>query len=369
MITTRNSTDVLIIGGGPSGLCLADALSRTSDLRVTVLERDVIGSTWSRSPADLRVLSPWWTNILSLRSLFKHSPFALVNAHCYLEHLLEFVRQRNINVRTGVEITSIRPDGGDWAIVDGTGHLWRTGHLVCATGYFSSPALPGPEYSSDGSIPTIHASEIDDYDRYAKLFSGKSVLVIGKRVTAGQLMVELVGRGVDITLSADTPIRFHRSGAFAHLLDQAYFVYEAARIRLQPSLESNSYPPMEGGRAKELIESGTVRRVDRISMVKDGFAVFRDESRVRFDYLLLATGYKPALGYLSQVCNISSSNGLPQMNGFELVDAPGIFLLGFDNLRNFRSRYLRGIRSDARLLAKTIGRRAKKRNQEKAATS
>lgn len=35
---------------------------------------------------------------------------------------------------------------------------------------------------------------------------------------------------------------------------------------------------------------------------------------------------------------------------------PGVFLLGFDNLYDHRSRYLRGIRRDARRLARRLTR-------------
>src|SRR5690606_34278634 len=67
MSAAMHASDVLIIGAGPSGLCLAAELSRTTALTVITLERSEIGSTCSRSPADLQVLSPWCTNILSFR--------------------------------------------------------------------------------------------------------------------------------------------------------------------------------------------------------------------------------------------------------------------------------------------------------------
>lgn len=369
MSAAMHASDVLIIGAGPSGLCLADELSRTTALKVITLERSEIGSTWSRSPADLRVLSPWWTNILSFRHLFRHNPFALVTARAYLEHLQEFARERRIAVETGVEITSIRRSGAGWVAVDKSGRHWTARFVVCASGYFSSPAFPEPSFFSDGSLPIIHAGEIDDYGRYGSLFAGKRVLVVGKRVTAGQLMVELVDRGAQVTLAADAPISFHRAGWFARVVDQAYFLYEAARIRLQPTLKSASYPPMEGGRARQLLESGTVPRVDRITMIKDGFAVLADGSRVQPDHVVLATGYRPCLDYLAGTCILCRETGLPEMDGFEVKNAPGIFLVGFDNLRNFRSRYLRGIRADARILARIVGERARHQPQENATAS
>jgi hypothetical protein len=58
---------------------------------------------------------------------------------------------------------------------------------------------------------------------------------------------------------------------------------------------------------------------------------------------------------------------LPAIQDFELTEASGLFLLGFDNLYNFRSRYLRGIRSDAAKLASILEDRLRKMHQRSTA--
>ncbi|MDW8479049.1 MAG: methyltransferase domain-containing protein [Xanthomonadales bacterium] len=54
----------VIVGAGPAGLCLAARLRRRG-FEPLLLEASEVGSTWRRSPPTMRVLSPWWTNVLA----------------------------------------------------------------------------------------------------------------------------------------------------------------------------------------------------------------------------------------------------------------------------------------------------------------
>jgi hypothetical protein len=348
--------EVLVIGAGPAGLALGSAIKRRG-IAVTILERDRVGSTWHRVPRDLRVLSPWWTNILDFGDLFRCNPFGLVPAERLRDHLVDFARKAELDVREGEEVTALSRRERLWQVTTRSGNVWLAKQVVCASGYFSSPWIPAAPFVSDGSIPCLHASTIEDYDAFAEEVKGRTVLLVGKRVTAGQLMVELCRRDVDVVLSARTPLEFRRSGWRGAALDQLYFFYETVRIRLQPQLRANSYPVMDGGDTERLIASGRVTVLPRLVAVSDRRLVLEDGSHAVADLVIFATGYRPALNYLAGLCEIDPDVGLPKMRDFELAGADGIFLVGFDNLRNFRSRYLRGIRSDAKRLSRIIAGR------------
>ncbi|HUR46161.1 MAG TPA: hypothetical protein VMZ27_09830, partial [Candidatus Saccharimonadales bacterium] len=55
--------------------------------------------------------------------------------------------------------------------------------------------------------------------------------------------------------------------------------------------------------------------------------------------------------------------GLPAIRQMESCSAPGLFFLGLDGLRNFQSRFIRGIRSDAPALAGLLQERLQNRAQ------
>jgi len=353
-------SDVIVIGAGPAGLSLAHQLSLRG-LSVSILEREKIASTWRKVPTDLTVLSPWWTNVLELRHVFRVNPLRRVKAKRYRDYLLNYATEKGLVVHEGIEIVDIRRRGGVWSVMDASCGEWLGQSVVCATGYFSRPNRPAVRMVSDNSVPAVHASEIEDYDRFTRETRGYRILLVGKRVTAGQMMIELVNRGFEVAISADSPIQFRRSGLLAWLYEQLYFFYEALRLRLQPRLVANSYPAMQGGNTERWLAAGRVRVVGKLVRVLSDAVELDTGERIRVDSIIFATGYRPSLNFLQGICTLRETDGLPKLDGFEVRGAKGVYLLGFDNLRNFRSRYLRGIRSDAKVLADIIGARANSR--------
>jgi hypothetical protein len=83
--------------------------------------------------------------------------------------------------------------------------------------------------------------------------------------------------------------------------------------------------------------------------------IFEDGRELRPGLVFYATGFAPALRHLEalqlQVCR---ETGVPLCHDLESIDAPNLFFLGFDMLRNFQSRFLRGIRNDAVVLAQRL---------------
>lgn len=350
----RFETNVAIVGAGPAGLSLGRRLA-SHGVRATLLEKERVGATWRNSPADLRVLSPWWTNVLRTTEMFRHHPLSKVRAGDYVRHLEQLAAMSNLDLREGIEVTEVRREGGAWGLVTTAGDTWQANAVVLATGYFSRPYMPGL-IESDESIPSIHAQSIGDYDAFASPLRGGNVLIVGKRVTAGQLLAELHDRGVNVSLSVRSPVRYRRSGKVAEIREQLYFVYEALRISIQGNLHANSFPEMDGGKPQRLIDGGDVSVKPPIKAIHAGQAQFTDGTRSSPDLIVFATGYRPALPTLPHECTVDAVSGLPAMNGFELSGARGVYALGLDNLINFRSRYLRGIRADAKQLAFQLAR-------------
>jgi hypothetical protein len=344
------STDVAIIGAGPSGLSLGAHLGRLG-VHYRILEAEQIGQTWLSVPPELSLVSPWWTNALSWRDVLRANPFAKVEARVFRDHLLRFAHRAAAHVSEHFRVAQVAPIDAGFCVRGDDGRVVRARRVVCASGYFHSP-IDLVIADDDGSVPRVHAGtwhSYDDASRYAQ--AGASVVIVGKRVTAGQFMVELHRRGYDIALSVRAPVAFRRDGITAPLREFAYFFYEALRAWRAPEHKENSYPIMDGGESRQLIESGRVPLLGPIESIRDGAIHCRGGAAHRADLLLLATGYRPTLNFLGDQLPLDAERGLPTLRGFEAVELPGLYVLGFDNVRNFRSRYLRGLRQDARVLA------------------
>jgi hypothetical protein len=114
---------------------------------------------------------------------------------------------------------------------------------------------------------------------------------------------------------------------------------------------------MDGGRARELHESGRVIRHPPIIRVVNGAVQFADGSSVHAGLIIYATGYRPTWPAVAGSTLSRSADRLPRCRDWESEDVSGLFFLGLDNRRNYRSRTLRGIRGDAPALARLLADR------------
>ena len=133
-----------------------------------------------------------------------------------------------------------------------------------------------------------------------------------------------------------------------------YYRWEDAVAAANPlSLEDTS-TPMEGGREKHLLVSGKVEQVPNIKQFHSDEIEFVDNTRRRFDLVIYSTGFRPALDHLHDLVTHTPIDGMPATDHMQSSDAPGLYFMGLDKQRTFRSRYLRGIREDAVVLAEQI---------------
>lgn len=347
---------IVIIGAGPAGLCLSKELDRRG-LDHLLLERGKVGQTWRKTPPDLTLLSPWWTNTLGWKHTWKHNPLAKVPAADFVAHLDACAVPLRRYLRESADVKSVREHTSGYCLVLGDGTTLEARIVVCCTGYFSKPTEPSPTPRSDGSIRSLHAAAIGNYDELGN-GNGARVLIVGKRVTAGQLALELHHRGYRVDFSCRSRIEFRPSGWLAQLKEALYFPYEALRIRLQPRLHLDSYPAMDGGETRRLVENGRIGIKPVVSEIVDRRVRFADGTQETYALVVNATGYAPSLDYLSGLPELRWRQGRPVLEGFEAPGHPGLLFLGLDNLINFRSRYLRGIHADAYRLARIIALRA-----------
>jgi putative flavoprotein involved in K+ transport len=208
------------------------------------------------------------------------------------------------------------------------------------------------------AIPTLH---FHDFREAATLHEelrlrGRRALVIGKRVSGGQLVEELVDAGYSVSVACHSPLTFSRPPWMQHAIFPFYFAVESWIAARRPIAREDSYPPMQAGRVPALIRNGKV--VVRCGVVefRRDTVQFDDGAEEPFDVVLFATGFRPALDHLRGVLDFDRE-GLPALQQMESTTARGLYFLGLNNQRDFRSRYLRGIREDARVLATQIQQR------------
>lgn len=343
---------LLIVGAGPAGLSLAWWLKRLN-VPYRVLDSGRPGESWRQMPVDSRVLSPWWTNRLPGTALDWREAWQKPTAAQYARYLADYSTEHALHVETSVRIARTRAGADQEFVLEHAGGTYRSRLLVAATGQYQCPHYPRLPEGDDGSILGLHAARFSGASSLPMLPAGAPVLVVGRRVTAGQVMVALAEAGHAVSIAADGPIRTRATWRRHPLKEGAYFLYEPLLCRLFPGRRSEEHPIMDGGPTRKLLDSGAVVVHPSLHGIRGGEALFADGSRQAFAAIVYATGYRPDLGWLSPLLT-DRPEVQTELASFESLRHPGLFFLGLDNLYDFRSGFLRGISADSRRLAEII---------------
>ena len=349
--------DVLILGAGPAGLALGRELKQRG-VSFLILERGAtVAHSWQTMPTHLKLLSPWKANGLPGARADEFPANHEISRADYAAWLQAYARQQALPVQTDCHVAEVTrtPDGFFRVQTSDGEFLSRL--LVNATGYFSHPFTPEIPGARASSVAQFHFANYRNADHLRQRLGKTSglVLIVGQRLSAGQALVELTDAGFEIALSHRRPIQFGAGPVGWWIFFRIHPALEKLKLRLRGDAARGVEVRMPGGRARQFIESGRVKTFPGLARFEGRRVVFTDGRVLEPDAVLYATGFRPALAHLASLgLSLNEHTGQPARRGFESADAPGLFFLGLDGLRNFRSRFIRGLREDAPLLADVL---------------
>ncbi|KAF7798202.1 hypothetical protein EIP86_009419 [Pleurotus ostreatoroseus] len=194
--------EVLIIGGGQSGLDLAARLKHLGTSALIIEKQGRIGDQWRNRYEALCLHDPVW---------FDHMPYLpfpdswpVYTPAQKLADWLEFYAEAlELDFWTSSTVTKAKRDeaSGKWAVTvkkaDGSERVFNVDHLVFAIGLGGGipniPDIPGREdYQGEVLHSTSHHS--------AKDHIGKKVFIIGACTSAHDIAADYAENGVDVTI-------------------------------------------------------------------------------------------------------------------------------------------------------------------------
>ena len=123
---------------------------------------------------------------------------------------------------------------------------------------------------------------------------------------------------------------------------------------LGPRLAKGTVPVIDDGRYRVAVRAGRPDHRPLFTRIDDDRLLWTDGNRERVDTLILATGYRPDLGYLG-------ITGRPPHRGGVSTDLPGLGFVGLERQRSFASATLRGVGRDAAHVIEALVRQKPRR--------
>jgi putative flavoprotein involved in K+ transport len=400
----------VVIGAGHAGLAASHFLLQRSIDHV-VLERGEVANSWRRERWDsLRLLTPNWQSRLPGLRYEGTDPDGYMTVPEVTEFIERFAKVSRAPVRTGVNVTSVRPGEDGYLVTTDRGEIAARA-VVIATGACNQPTVP----ALGGLVPAaVRQVTPFDYRDPARLPDG-GVLVVGASATGVQLAAEIARSGRPVTLSVGEHTRLPRTYRGRDVLwwmdasgvwDQRYDeLDDLTRARRLPSPQLVGTPE-RATLDLNALDSAGVGLVGRLAAVRDGRALFsgglrnvfsladlkmnrllgafdewartagRDAevdaperfaatrvpaaARLQLDLssgeirtIVWATGFRPDYGWLD-VPVVDGKGQLRHEGG--VVDSPGLYALGLPVLRRRKSTFIYGIEDDAREVVDHLAR-------------
>ncbi|HUR45752.1 MAG TPA: NAD(P)-binding domain-containing protein, partial [Candidatus Saccharimonadales bacterium] len=294
---------VTVIGAGPAGLALGYELKKRK-ISCVILERGkAVADSWGAMPSQMRLLSPWKANRLPGSSDDGLRPNAQISRAQYFAMLQAYAQQHDLPIVTGAAVSNIcQAPAGIWHIETSQGEF-TSQLLVNATGYFSNPFTPIISGADATSIPQFHYATYKSADSL-KAITGKTkplVLVVGKRLSAGQAIVELVEGGCSVALSHRGVLKFGSGPLGWWIFFRIHPWLEAQKLRRHGSMARGVEIRMQGGKPTRWIKRGVVQTFPEILRFTDREVVFKNAQSLQPDAILFATGFRPALQHLASL--------------------------------------------------------------------
>ncbi|MFE9901935.1 flavin-containing monooxygenase [Streptomyces achromogenes] len=313
---------VYVIGAGPGGLAVAQAL-RERGVRAVVLEKsDRVGASWRGHYDRLRLHTT--RRLSALPGLPMPRRFGRwVSRDNVVRYLEKYAEHHRLELVTGVEVHRVErtSDGTGWLLRASGGRELTGSAVVVATGFNHTPRLPdwpgGTEFG--GEWPAQYTG----------------VLVRRLPVWLVDRLAGPVGRLSTPDLSAHGLPR-PDTGLYSRVKQGAIPVQDVGLVRA--------------------VRTGGVEVVAAVEAFDGDTVVLADGSRITPDAVIAATGYVHALEGLVGHLGVLDGRGRPVVHGGRTSPkAPGLYFTGFTNPI---SGMLRELAIDAERIARAVGKSA-----------
>lgn len=339
--------DVIVIGGGQSGLAVAYYLRRTNLSFVLLDAEPKPGGSWQHYWHSLRLFSPaQWSSLPGV--IMKGGADYYPTATEVADYLAAYETRYGFPVVRNARVMSVEKQQDVFRLSSSAGTFWAK-RVVSATGSFRSPwrpELPGIERYK-GKV--FHSSA---YKR-PEPFKSQQVAIVGEGNSGAQILAEVsqVAKTFWVTAAAPKFLPEHVDGRY--LFDAATQLYEAKKAGTAftpPSLgDIVMVPPV--AEAKKAGKFDVTYPC--IASFTDLGIVLSDQRELLVDSVIFCTGFRPFLRHLEPL-RITNAAGKVETAGTRSVKEPRLWLVGYGSWTGFASATLIGVGRSAKATADEI---------------
>ncbi|MBX7243757.1 MAG: NAD(P)/FAD-dependent oxidoreductase [Bacteroidia bacterium] len=344
----KNILDVIVIGGGQSGLVCGYYLRRTGLTYLILDKQPNCGGSWIHGWDSLTLFSPAVHSSLSGWLMPKSLNFFPSKVEV-IDYLCQYEKKYALPVQRPVEVKEVEKMEDIFTLITDKGEFHaRT--IIAATGTFGKPYIPGIKGREKFSGIQIHSA----FYKNPEAFAGLKVLVVGEGNSGAQILAEVSEVTETDWATRDTPA-FLPDDVDGHVLfniASAKYHAEKAGIPFDPSQYSLGnivmVPPVVEARERgDLVSIGSFTEMDETGII------LQNGTRKHFDAVIWCTGFGYDTDILKKVVQTDERGKTPTLET-RATQTEGLWLVGYGGWTGYASATLIGVGRTAKQTAQEI---------------
>lgn len=340
--------DVIVIGGGQSGLACGYYLRRNKLNYLILDKQDQCGGAWLNVWDSLTLFSPAQHSSLPGWPMPKsENQFPLkkevINYLCQYEQHYQIPVERNVLVNT---ITF--KDNLFIISTDKVEYFAKA--IIASTGTWSNPFIPIVNGIETFKGFQIHSANYKNSD----FFKNKKVLVVGEGNSGAQIVAE-ISKVTSVKWSTRKPPLYLPDDVDGfYLFNVATAKYNAEKKGIQ--FNSANYDLgniVMVSSVKEARSRGILNSSGSLKSIYENGVVWSDGKKEDFDAIIWCTGFGYATSFLKELVN-TDERGIIKTLESKAIEIEGLWLVGYGSWTGYASATLIGVNRNAKQTIREI---------------
>lgn len=344
----NDKDEVIIVGGGQSGLATAYYLRREGIPFRILDDQPAPGAAWRRTWDSLQLFSPASASSLPGWQM-PPSQGEYPSREEVIDYLTRYEERYRFPVERPVRVEEVRQEREGFRLRTDK-QEYRCRFLVAATGTWARPRIPqypGQEIFRGKMLHSAHY-------RNPEPFRGKRVAIVGGGNSGAQILAEVSQVAETLWITKEEPSFLPDDVDGRYLFEEATKLYKArkeGKERSETVFDLGSIVMVPS--VKEARERGVLKAVRPFERIAPDRLVWSDGSEWECDAILWCTGFKAALGPFESL-DIFDAEGKVMVEKNASRKVPGLYFVGYGSWTGYASATLIGIGRTARRVAQAI---------------
>ncbi|MDX1628684.1 MAG: ArsO family NAD(P)H-dependent flavin-containing monooxygenase [Fulvivirga sp.] len=341
---TNKKFDVVVIGGGQSGLACGYYLRRT-DLNYIILDdQENAGGAWLQTWDSLKLFSPAEHSSLPGWLMPKDVEEYPTKKHV-IKYLQAYEKRYNLPIKRPVCVRSVTKNGHKFIILTDHEEL-EAKTVISATGTWKKPFIPDYEGIESFNGLQLHSAHY----KSPKQIEGNKVLIVGGGNSGAQILAEVSKSHLTTWVTLKDPKFLPDDVDGRYLFEFATRQYKArlAGEKIEPVGTLGDVVMVES--VKEARSRDDLKAVRPFRALYKKGVIWENGTKERFDAIIWCTGFKSALDHLSDF----QEKGRIPTQGTRARNVKGLWLVGYGNWTGYASATLIGVGRTARQTIKEV---------------